>query len=354
MVITDDDRRGAQVFAADLRASLAACSDVDLVALAPGTTGGLEVDTLGPRRRSLATLRSLRRRVRDVDVVVAHGSTTLPMCALACAGTATPFVYRQISDSLFWASSRARLVRTRRLLARADQVVTLWSGAAEVLQRDFRLTRSRLTVIPNGVPPDRFPLVGPDDRADARRELDLPETAPVAAYVGALVEEKGVDTLIEAFGRIQDATGAHLLVAGDGPARRQLEGLASTHAPDAVRFVGSLADPWTAYAATDLVAFPSRGGDSMPAVIIEAAFAGVPLVATAVAAIPTMVTDQESALLVASDDVEAMATALEQAMTDPHLRARLAEANRKQALQRYDIDVVAQQWLEVLARVALA
>src|SRR4051794_10190147 len=128
-VVTDTDRRGAQVFAEDLHAALVRRGHgVTTVALAPGVVGGLDLEALGPRRRSVQTLRELRCAARRHEAVLAHGSTTLPMCALALVGTSVPFAYRQISDSLFWAPDRLRRLRVRIGLARAARVVALWTG----------------------------------------------------------------------------------------------------------------------------------------------------------------------------------------------------------------------------------
>ena len=112
-VVTDRDRRGAQVYATDLAPGLQnlGCA-VETVALAPGNHGDqLAIDVLGPSRRSLATFRALRARARSFDVVIAHGTTTLPACAIALSGSGVPFVYRQISDPLFWAATTARRLR---------------------------------------------------------------------------------------------------------------------------------------------------------------------------------------------------------------------------------------------------
>src|SRR5256885_421281 len=134
-VVTDTDRRGAQIFASDLEAALRNQGrKVTTVALAPGHAGGIDVPVLGPAPRRLVTLRTLRRAICHADVVIAHGSTTLPACAIASAGTGTPFVYRQISDSLFWADTRVKRLRVRAGLSRATRVVALWDGSAEVLR----------------------------------------------------------------------------------------------------------------------------------------------------------------------------------------------------------------------------
>jgi hypothetical protein len=81
-VVTETDRRGAQVFVCDLGNALRARYDVTTVALAPGERSErLDVPTRGRRRRGARTLVELRRRMRSADVTVAHGSATLLECA---------------------------------------------------------------------------------------------------------------------------------------------------------------------------------------------------------------------------------------------------------------------------------
>src|SRR5258705_538964 len=80
----------------------------------------------------------------------------VPARAHATAGTTKPFVYRQISSSLFWASSPTRRLRVRVGLARAARVVALWKGAAETLQDHFGVRQDHIRVIPNAVVPERF------------------------------------------------------------------------------------------------------------------------------------------------------------------------------------------------------
>ena len=82
----------------------------------------LPVDVLGARRLSAPTLIRLRKLAGTADCVIAHGSSTLPASAIAGLGLPVPFVYRQISDSLFWASTFARRSRSARPLWAAGVV----------------------------------------------------------------------------------------------------------------------------------------------------------------------------------------------------------------------------------------
>jgi glycosyltransferase involved in cell wall biosynthesis len=345
-VITDTDRRGAQVFATDLHRGLARRGlDVRTVALAAGRSGGLEHVALGRRRLGLSTLRALRREISSADVVIAHGSSTLPACAIATLGTGVPFVYRQISDTRFWAANRLRRWRVRAGLTRAERIVALWSGSADTLHTYLGVPRAKLRVIPNGVDPDRFSPVDDDERARARSLLGLEVTRPVIGAVAALVPEKGLDLAVRTLGALTDVS---MVVVGDGPARADLEALATRNAPGRVVFTGALENPRAAIAAADVLVLPSRGGDSMPAALIEAGLMGIPVVSTPVGAIPELVVDGDTGLLVPVGDLEALTDAIRFMLSSRADRDRFSRAATLHCERRYAIGVVAAMWSDVL------
>jgi glycosyltransferase involved in cell wall biosynthesis len=346
-VITDTDRRGAQVFASDLEGALRARGhQIETVALAPGTTvPPLDVPTLGPTRLGPESLRALRARARSVDVIVAHGSSTLPACAIATAGLRTPFVYRQISESLFWAPTTLRRLRVRAFLSRAARVVSLSSTQADVLTEHFGVARRRIDIVPNGVPQSSFGPASAADQAFARDRFAIARDAFLVLSISALVPEKGVDRVIDAVAAAPDGQRSTcLLVAGEGPERSRLEARAAVLG-ERVRFVGSLADPLPAYAAADVVVLASRGGDSMPATLVEAGFCAVPSIATPVGAITDIVVDGETGVIVPRDaKVAAIVAALGQLANDPAGRRSMGEASRTHCLEHFEIGVVAGQW----------
>src|SRR5690606_5169086 len=86
-LITSTSRRGAETFAVELDAALSNGGfDTHTAALVKGTgRSQLDVEMLGTRRLGLGTLRAIRQRARAADIVIAHGSTTLPAALLATA-----------------------------------------------------------------------------------------------------------------------------------------------------------------------------------------------------------------------------------------------------------------------------
>ena len=339
-VITSTARRGAETFAVDLVQALREIGEeAEVVALHPHQgDAGHDVEVLGPARRHRHTLAGLRRRARAFDVVVAHGSSTLEACAFALAGTGVPFVYRTIGDPSYWVATRGRRTWVRLLHRRAARHVALWPAAQAQLAAKYGLDPGKVDVIPNGVPPERFPLASPAQRLDARRQLGVQADQPCLAFVGAISPEKNVGTAIAAAGGLP---GAVLLVAGDGRDRRRWE---QRHAGVEVLWLGSVDDPWPVYAAADLLLLPSLS-EGMPAVVIEAGLTGTPSVATRVGAVPEMVQHRETGWLVDAGNEAAFSHGVKSAIDEA---ASLGERASAVFGVRYSVASVAVSWARSL------
>jgi glycosyltransferase involved in cell wall biosynthesis len=144
--------------------------------------------------------------------------------------------------------------------------------------------------------------------AQARRRLDLPLGVRVVGGVGRLSREKGPDVFLRALARMPgDVMG---LWAGEGPQRDRLVRLTGhLGLTDRVRWLGHRDDLAEVLPAFDVLAVPSRAA-GLPAAMLEAVGAGIPLVATAVGAHRDVVVARETGLLVAPDRPGALASAL--------------------------------------------
>jgi glycosyltransferase involved in cell wall biosynthesis len=233
----------------------------------------------------------------------------------------------------------------RFILRRADLIVALSARACEDLVTYIGIPADRIRIVPNGVPSAGFPLSDPSSRPAARIHIGIADL-PTVLYAGALVPEKGVDVAIEAAARLPDI---QLLVVGDGPERGHLEALGQRVAPNRVVFAGTLAWPQAAYAAADAVVLPSRGGDSMPAVLVEAGYSGLPVVATPIGSIEEIVADGLTGIIVPADDPAALSDGIGLALASGVI---LGAAARRYCLERFDIDVVAARWEDVLQEAA--
>jgi glycosyltransferase involved in cell wall biosynthesis len=343
-VLTDDQRRGAQVFGWALAQRLDEMGVDDRVVALTRVERGvpLPVETLGSRARGRTTLRRLREAMGEVDLTVAHGSSTLVACALAGRG-GRPFVYRQISDPAFWAGTLPRAARMRVAYRFPRHVVSLSDRSAEVLVDRFGVDRPRITVIPNAVDERTFPAATPSDRVEARRALGLPPDAPVIAYVGALSREKGVLDLL-AVVRPRE----HLLMAGQGPLEDEVTSTAASNGLH-VHLVGSRPDLRAIYAACDVLALPSWS-EQQPAVLLEAGLAARPTVATMVGVVDELVVDGLTGHLVPPHDLERFRAALDRVLDDTDGAEAMGQAGRAHVLRSFTLGEVAVRWHDLLRR----
>jgi glycosyltransferase involved in cell wall biosynthesis len=161
-------------------------------------------------------------------------------------------------------------------------------------------------------------------RRHMREQLGIEADAPVAGIVCRLVEQKGVSYGLQAFAQVAaQIPNACLLIAGDGPLRTQLEAeAAALGLGDAVRFLGWRDDVAQLMHAFDLLLVPSIW-EGFGLVILEAMAHQLPTVASAVSAIPEIVVDGETGLLVPPRDVDALAGALVSLFVDVPLRKHM-------------------------------
>ena len=335
-VVTSDDRRGAEVDAVELAAALGRRGyRPRLVALAPGPFGGgLAVPTLGRRPLSVATLRRLRRAAASAAIVIAHGSTTLPACAVALIGTDVPLVYRNIGDPERWSNTPARRARVRAYMRRVNAVVALTPRAAVTIQSLHRVPPHRVIAISVGVSSERHQPADPASRQAARDALGISADAQLGAIIGALSAEKDVALAIDA---AADLPQFHLLVVGAGPEEAALRRRAAHRAPERIHFTGRMRDPRLAFAAADVVLLTSST-EGLPSVLVEAGMCELPVVATDWRGIPSIVADGQTGFLVPPGDAGALAGRIEALVTDPDLAAQLGRRGRERYLRSFTLD----------------
>jgi glycosyltransferase involved in cell wall biosynthesis len=342
-LISSTARRGAETFAVELERELETRGHaVVTCALQRGSAGNeLAVPILGPSAFSPKTFRKLRRRSHDFDVVVAHGSVTLPVAVAALAGTGARIVYRNIGDPLYWSSTATRRLRTRLLLSRASHVVALVPEVVTTLHERFGVPENRITVIANGADATRFVPADVTTRSGARHHFGISTDATVVTWIGSLSTEKNPQLALDVVARVP---GVSLLMVGDGPMRAELESVART----STRFLGALADPLPAFHAADVVLLTSDS-EGLPAVLVEAGLCGLPVVATDVGFVTSVIEDGRTGVVAPRGDASALAAGLTAALGR---RKSFGSAARARCVERFSFDRIADAWSGLLEDVA--
>ncbi len=298
-----------------------------------GHRGG-DAPAVGFDPRVALTLRSALRRM-DPEVVVAHGSEPLKYLVPAMLARRRPLAYYAIGT---YSGSRGEPQRWlwRQLVARADVI----AAEGEEVRRECI---DRL-----GVPPDRVVFVpnGRDPAAFHPRSNGS-GPVPVLVFVGALTRGKCPDQFVRvvaALRRLGVPLTARLV--GDGPLREALAGPAQAAG---VEMLGSRSDIPEQLRAADVLVFPSRpAGEGMPGVLIEAAMTGLPVVATAVPGVRSIVVDGDTGIIVPVGDRPAMVEATARLLDDCTLRSTMGRAARRHALDNFTVSAVGECWMSLL------
>ena len=256
----------------------------------------------------LAWLRFMRliRRLRP-DVLHGHGAKAGAFVRLKRRSKDTIRVYTPHGGSLHYPLNTLKgavYSRIERALMNSTDLLLFESAfARDIYQRTIGTPTGLVRCVFNGVTADEFdPIVPAPDATDI-------------VYVGEFRHIKGADLLIDAMARLHsDGKPFTLTLAGDG---EELEGLTAQirklGLAEAVRFIGHVKARY-GFSKGKLLVVPSRG-DSMPYVVIEAAAAGIPMVAANVGGIPEIFGPHTEALF-APNIVGAMADAIETALED--------------------------------------
>ena len=217
----------------------------------------------------------------------------------------------------------------RRTLTSADWVV---GCSAAILERGHELApemSSRSSIIHNAHQPVS---VRP-------RPLEL--DPPVLLCLGRLAREKGVDVALAAFASvIERFPESRLVIAGDGPERNALERQADQlQLGHAVQFLGwvSAAEVPALINAASVVILPSRE-DAFPLVGLQATLMERPIVATRTGGIPEMIVDQETGLLVDTENPKLLAEATSYLLEHPELAMQMGKSARSRTLKLFSFE----------------
>jgi len=286
--------------------------------------------------RALLALAGLLRRER-IEILHTHLYLANVAGRIAARLVGVPVVLSAHHDTDVWMGPHHRLIE--RLTARlADRTVACSDAVRDWAVGRIGLPEERVVTLRNAIAPPE--PVGPDERAAARAELGCGADDLVVGTLGRLHEpKKGLAVFLDAATRVAAAIPrARFVLAGDGPARRELEARAAAAGlAGRVRFAGERRDINRLLAAYDLFVQPSQW-EGFGLTVIEAMAMERPVVATAVGGLPAIVRNGDLGLLVPPGDPAALAAAVVELLADPQRRARLGRAGRALVLSHYGIE----------------
>ena len=204
---------------------------------------------------------------------------------------------------------RAYAALDQRLARFCDAAVAVSAPIEETLKRF--VAPSRLWRVGNGVNVDRFCPLRADERQALRSAMGW-DGKRIIGFVGRLVRDKGISYLLQALSELPNDAGPpyHLAIVGDGPERVGIEAeLRSRGLRARVSLLGNRNDVARLYPLLDLFVLPSLV-EAFPMVVVEAMACAIPVLATAVGDVATIVEDETTGKVVAPADAAALREAL--------------------------------------------
>lgn len=319
-----------------------------------------------PMRREIAPFADVRHAailVRefargDFDVVHTHSSKAgalgrfaARVAARSAAIVHTPHTFAFNFAEQFSARTRRIFLAVERALGRVtDRLVHVSRSEREEGIALGIVPPERAIVIENGI--DATVYEGRDPKR-VRREFGIDDDTPLIGAVGLLNEAKGHAHLIEAVAELRGrGNRVRCLIVGEGALRADLERkIRDFGLDDAVILAGYRRDIPDVLAALDVFAMPSLW-EGMPYGVLEAMASSKPVIASDVNGCRDLVSNGETGLLVPPRDPRALASALEQVLSDRDLAARLAIAGRALVRREYSLDAMIDRYVELFQSLA--
>lgn len=271
------------------------------------------------------------RMVRgQFDIVHGHPGT---VCRIASIGAGVPI--RVTTAHTLEETSPARIGLERLLLRRTEMVVAVSHAAGRHFAARHHIGTKRIAVIHNGI--DVEELARQVERGPAREELGLP-SGELVGVVSRLHPDKGIEVFLGAAAAVaRTQAEARFVIAGDGPEREHLERQAASLGIDErVQFLGFREDVPHLLRHLSMLVHPTRRA-GFEIALVEAMAARLPVVASATGAIPEVVDEGMTGVLVPPGDSRALAQGILKLLENPRRGAAMGEAGYARARAKFDI-----------------
>jgi glycosyltransferase involved in cell wall biosynthesis len=294
----------------------------------------------------LASIRAVRAIYRRLDPDLVHHVALQPTIVGSLAATGLRCVRLNALAGLGFvftsATTKARVVRPF-LRALLRHVLGRRRAMVLVQNADDRAAVQSLGIDPAHI----FLIAGSGVESDILTPLPEPNGPVTVAFVGRLLDDKGLRSLVGAHDILgQRGEAVRLLIAGTtdplNPVSIPADEIAAWGRRSGIELLGQIADIREVWKAAHIAVLPSRR-EGLPKSLLEAAACGRPIVATDVPGCREIARADVNALLVPPDDAPAIAAAIAKLAKDPAMRRRFGEAGRKLVEDEFSADRIGRE-----------
>lgn len=281
-----------------------------------------------------------------IDVIHANTRVTQVLAALLSRATGIPFI------STCHGYFKRRL--TRRLFpCWGLKVIAISDQVLKHLIHDFHLETRCIALVYNGIDLEKFRPFEKKVIDEKKERLGLDENKKIIGHIGRLSSVKGQKFLIQAASLLaRRRKDVQFLIIGDGDEKDNLLNLivADEVLKDIVFLKPTVKDTSLVLAVMDVFVMPSLQ-EGLGLSILEAQAQGIPVVASRVGGIPTVIEDGVTGLLCEPAEAHALAEKIEKLLDDPSLRASLVEKGFKRLKEKFSLGLMAEKTKKIYEEV---
>jgi glycosyltransferase involved in cell wall biosynthesis len=280
--------------------------------------------------RIYRAIRPLKQYIKDNGIDIIHAQTRITQVMGQLLRNATGRPYLSTCHGFF----KNRLSR-RLAPCWGDAVIAISEPVKNHLEKDFGVDQKNIRLIENGVDINEFPLASEETKRINRRRFNLDDER-VIGIIARLSDVKGQDILISAMKKIvKIIPNAKLLIGGVGKMEPVLKDLVKTfHLESHVIFYPVMNKAAESLSLLDVFVMPSRQ-EGLGLSVMEAQASGIPVVASNVGGIPSLIENGKTGILVEPENIDDLANAIVGLLQNKNQLKEMGLAGRAFIRQKY-------------------
>lgn len=313
---------------------------------------GANVITLNIKTKSDASpkiylaLPKLKKIAEENNIDIIHANTRITQVMGKLLSLMTKKAYVSTCHGFF----KRRLSR-RLAPCWGDKTISISEQVSGHLKNDFHVNERSISLVEHGVDVEAYPNVEESEKIAIKKKYDL-SGENIIGIIARLSDVKGQDVMVSAMKDILKVfPDAKLLLVGQGKMENQLRGMIdSLELKNSVRILSVVKNIKEVLSILDVFVMPSRQ-EGLGISIMEAQAAGLPVVASRVGGIPSLIADKETGILVESENEKDLGEAIIEVLKDKKMGADLGRAAKEFILKNYSIERMVGGTLDVYTSV---
>ncbi|MBU1862135.1 MAG: glycosyltransferase family 4 protein [Candidatus Omnitrophica bacterium] len=231
-----------------------------------------------------------------------------------------------------------------------DKIIAISDPVREHLVNDFKVSKSKISLVYNGVEPEKFEVnLSSFDKEELRRYYNVGEEGLIVGGISRLEKIKGYQSLIRCIPQVlAQHPKIKFVLIGEGKYKAKLMKLArKLDIEDKLVFTGKVEDVDVVLELIDIFVLPSVSSEGFGLAVLEAMAAGKPIIVSNLGGVYALVKEGVNGWLLPPGDISALATAINRLIEDPTLLKSMGENSRQIAREVFSIEKMTESIINV-------